>query len=266
MKVKIGKLMYHNPEKQAAISILTVFLLLFLAGCGNGPPNEINSPADVNVRIIGSIEGSPSVQLAEELGISKPFATGAELMYNLKAGTLDCVIMESSAADELVSSTSGVKVLSEPLMKYDLRFAVAKENSELLNAINKALAALADDGTLRGLLDKYFAGRKYTYIPPESAVKHPGSISLAVPPDYPPYAFRDDAGELCGLDVEVAQAVCDYLNVELSIVEYEARELVTAVWYGRADLALGWIPIDGESKISVSDPYADSMQVVIVRR
>jgi polar amino acid transport system substrate-binding protein len=259
-------LMQGLVAKCVAITIAASMLLLAAAGCDNGPPNEINAPEEVKGHIIGSIEGSPSELLAEELGKSKPFASGDELMYNLKAGSLDCVIMDDSAAAELVLATSGVRVLSAPLMEYDLRFAVAKENSSLLAAVNSALVALADNGTLKGLLDKYFAGKKFTYVPTSGGEERDKSLSLAVPPDYPPYSYRDGAGKLCGLNVEVAQAVCDFLDVELIIVEYEARELVTAVWYGRADLALGWIPTEGEDKIAESEPYADSKQVVIVRR
>ena len=257
-----------KPRFFAAVCAVVALavLLVSLVGCQTDKPNEVNSPADVKGRTIGSIEGSPSVVLAEELGVSKPFATGEELMYNLKEGTLDCVIMEKSAAVDLASATTGVRVLSEPILKYDLRFAVARENAELLNAVNTALAALTENGTVKGLIGKYFSAKKYVYKPPEGVVMRPGYLSLAVPSDYPPYSYKDKNGVLTGLDIEVAQAVCDYLGVELRITEYDARELVTAVWYGRADLALGWIPTEGESVIAESDPYADSAQVIIVRR
>jgi len=253
--------------RKAITAFIALAVALLAAGCGDKPPpNHVNGPEDVSGKKIGAIEGSPSVVLAEELGIAAVFPSGSELMYHLVTGLLDCVIMENTVASELVSETSGVRILSEPLLKYDLRFAVAKENAELLEAVNSSLGTLRENGTLGSLRDMYFSGRKYTYVPPDDVPARPGSLSLAVPPDSPPYSYLDAGGEYKGLDVDVARAVCDRLGVELLIIGYEARDLVTSVWYGKADLALGWIPVEGEDKVAVSDPYADAVLVIIVRR
>ena len=238
-----------------------------LAGCEDAPPpNRVFSPEDISGKTVGAIEGSPSVVLADELGEARLYATGSELMYHLKSGALDCVIMENGAASELVSETSGVRVLPQTLLEYDLRFAVAKENAQLLEAVNTALDALRGNGTLSGLRDKYFSGKKYTYVPPEGVDARPGTLSLAVPPDSPPYSVKGADGSFSGLDIDVARAVCDYLGVELTITGIDARELLTSVWYGKADLALGWLPVEGEDRVEISDSYANAALVVIVRR
>ena len=256
-----------KPSGRFVSFAFAVVLLLTLTGCRDKPPpNIVHAPEEVSGRVIGAIEGSPSVVLAEELGVSKPFSSGSELMYHLTSGTLDCVIMENSVASELVAETSGVRILNQPLLEYDLHFAVAKENAELLEAVNSALAALRDNGTLNGLRDMYFSGKKYVYIPPEDVEKRPGSLSLAVPTDSPPYSYINVNGEYAGLDIDVARAVCDYLGVDLEITGFDARELVTSVWFGKADLALGWLPIDVEDKVAISDSYANAVLVVIVRR
>jgi len=249
-----------------ALATLAVLGLLLLSGCRDMPPNQVNSPEDVIGRVIGALGGTPSERLADELGQPSVFASGGEMMTHLRAGAIDCAVMENSAAIELVAESSGVRVLSDPLIEYELRFAVAKENAELLEAVNSALEALRRDGTLSGLSGKYFARRNYTYVPPEGIVAHPGELSVAVPADSPPFSFKNAAGELSGLDVEVARAVCDYLGVELRIIEYDAWELVNAVWFGMADLALGWLPSEGEELVNISEPYANAVHVVIVRR
>ena len=235
--------------------------------CERTPPNAVRSPDDVEGKIIGALTGSPSVLLAEELGSQAyGFPTGSELMYHLKSGTVDCVIMENSVASELVSETSGVRLLSKPLLETDLCFAVAKENAELLEAVNSTLTTLRGNGTLNGLLNRYFAGRRYNYVKPADIPARPGALSLAVPPDSPPYSYKDKNDNFVGLDIDVARAVCDYLGVELVIIECETRDLVTAVWYGTADLALGWLVVGETDTIAVSDAYANAKHVVIVRR
>jgi len=241
-------------------------LMILLTGCRSGPPNEVFTPEDARGRVIGAMAGTPSVKLADEMGRAVSFETTTEMMNQLRMGIIDCAIMESTTASELVSETPGVRVLYDSLVVYDMHFAVPKENAELLDAVNKALAALHQNGTLRGLSNKYFAGRNYTYRAPAVAASPSRFLSVAVPPDSPPFSYKDENGELVGMDVEVARALCDHLGVELRVIEYDSWELVNAVWFGRADLALGWVPGEGEDIINVSDAYANAVHVVIVRR
>jgi len=244
---------------------LVSLLVLQLSGCSRFP-NEINSPEDVEGRVIGGLAGTPSIRIADDLGMAISFDSSDEMMTALRGGMIDCAIMERTTAEELVSDTSGVRILQENLLEYELRFAVPMENRGLLNAVNKALDELDRDGTLRGIANKYFSRRNYTYIPPDETEREGGYLTIALPSDSPPFSFKDDEGRLIGMDIEVAIAVSDFLGVELRVLEYDAWELVNAVWHGRADLALGWHPGEGEGLINTSEPYASAVHVVIVRR
>ena len=263
------KKLWTDTRPIAALALLLTLatgLILPLTGCRGGRPlNTVNTPDDARGQIIGAMFGSPSARLANEFGILRHFFSGDELMGALLSGDIDCAFMESTAAATIVSYTSGVRILADPLLEYDLRFAVARENAELLEAVNTALAALTANGTLRGLRDKYFAARNYAYVPPD-VTPRPGSLTLAVPPNVFPYSYWDENGDFSGFDIEIAGAVCDFLGVELNIIEEDVAELVTSVWYGRADLALGWLPGDIRDQVSLSDPYAFSYHSIIVRR
>jgi len=254
--------------KRLTCILLAALVSTLLSGCRPAPPpNTVFSLEDVYGKVIGTMSGTPSERLANELGKALAFSTSDELVSNLFAGTIDCAVMESTVAGELVAGTSGVRTLSEPLLIYDLRFALPRENDELLRVVDNALATLRSNGTLRGLRDKYFSGRRYTYVPPTGVEQRPGLLTLAVPPDSPPFSVMDSEGGFSGLDIEVARAVCDIIGIELEIIEYDAWELVTAVRYGRADLALGWLPSEGEEQlIHISEPYANVEHVVVVRR
>ena len=255
--------------KKIALYIIAALILSLLPGCRAAPPNVVLSLDDVSGKVIGAMGGTPSERLASELGVARAFTSGEELMQHLVAGAIDCAVMESSVAGELIANTPGVKTLSDPLLIYDLRFAIPRENDELLRVVDAALVTLRGNGTLRGLRDKYFSGRRYTYAPPAGFDQVEGTLTLAVPPDSPPFSVMDENGSFSGLDIEVAVAVCHILGVELYIIEYDAWELVTAVRYGRADLALGWLPSEAEGEerlINISEPYAHVEHVVVVRR
>ena len=242
---------------------ITIFLLL--AGCSRYP-NVVNSPDDVAGKLIGGLTGTPSVRLADDLGTARAFDSAAEMMIELRGGFIDCAIMERTTALELVSNTSGVRILNEPLVEYELRFAIPMENNGLLNAVNSALEELGRNGTLRGIANKYFSRGNFNYTSPESDEERQVSLTIALPSDSPPFSFRNDEGKFVGMDVEVAVAVSDILGVRFEPLEYDSWELVTAVWHGRADLALGWHPGEGEGLVNKSEPYARAVHVVIVRR
>ena len=257
--------------KKQIIIALIAFSILFLVGCGgSGPPNEVESLEAVSApgRVIGALSGSASARLARDLGLVSvvTFYDVEEMLNHLRVGTIDCIVIEQALADEIMADASGVTLLSEPLLEYDLRFAVARENLQLLDAINRAIEALENNGTLGGLRGKYFAGRSFTYRPPADRPARSGYLSLAIHPDSPPFSYINNYGEFSGFDVEVAIAISDYLGVELRIVPQELSELIPSVWFGRTDLAVGWLPDDVGRHVNVSDSYANSAHVVIVRR
>jgi len=244
--------------------ILIAIILLGLVGCTD--PDAINSPHEIAGMEIGALFGTTSFRRANEMGTAVAFYSGAEMMRQLRDGEIDAVIMEQGTAIELVESTSGVRILSEPLVEYELRVAVALENVGLLNAVNNAIAELEANGTLAGLASKYFARGDFVYRMPPDIEWRPGYLTVALPPDSPPFSFMDEAGIFTGMDVEVAIAISHIIGIELRPLEQDAREVLTAVWHGRADIALGWPPDEGEGIVNMSDPYASAVHVVIVRR
>ena len=249
---------------------LFAFVIVLFSGCGGRLPNTLLDLDEFYTRgvVVGVLRGSASVHFIAEPSTAREFSTGEELMNNLKSGTLDCVVMEESTAKPLVSRTSGVKFFPEPLLEYDPGFAAAKENAELVSVINSALAELRENGTITGLHNKYFAGKsfKYTPAPHEDTPSRAGTLTLAAPPDFPPYSYISVEGELTGMGLEAAGAVCDILGVELLITETPAQDIITMVQFGKADFALGWIPGEDAELVAFSDGYARSVQSIIVRK
>jgi ABC-type amino acid transport substrate-binding protein len=253
--------------KKLTIFTFIAFSFILITACGTGgPPNEVFSPNDVNGRTIGALNGSPSAQLAGELGSAVTFFDIDDMLNHLRVGTIECIIMERLIAEDIISNASGVRILPDPLLEYDLRFAVAKENNQLLAAIDDAIEDLTNNGTLGALREKYFAGRNFRYTPPTDRQTRPGYLSLAVSPDSAPFSYLDENNEFTGFDVEVAIAISDHLGVELRIISTDVSELISSVWFGRADLATGWLADDVSEYVNVSESFANSAHVVIVRR
>lgn len=76
-------------------------------------------------------------------------------MEALKNGQVDCVILDNEPAKALVAANEGLHILDTEYAVEDYAIAIAKENTDLLDKINTALAELKDDGTLQSIVDKY---------------------------------------------------------------------------------------------------------------
>ena len=73
----------------------------------------------------------------------------------LKAGDIDCVIVDNEPAKALVADNEGLKILDTSYSDEDYAICVAKENDELLAKINEAILALTADGTIDAIVAEY---------------------------------------------------------------------------------------------------------------
>ena len=81
------------------------------------------------------------------------FGAGLEA---LKAGDVDLVLSDSTAANGYVAaSNGGLKIIGAPLASEDFGFIFPK-GSELVAPINAAIAAMKAEGTLEALTQKWF--------------------------------------------------------------------------------------------------------------
>lgn len=89
------------------------------------------------------------------LGTVKSFGKTTDAVEALKNGQVDCVILDNEPAKALVAANEGLHILDTEYAVEDYAIAIAKENTDLLEKVNKALAELTADGTLQSIVGKY---------------------------------------------------------------------------------------------------------------
>ena len=72
-------------------------------------------------------------------------------------GQVDCVVIDSAPAAAFVASNPGLTILETEYVTENYAIGMAKGNTALLEAINKALDELTADGTIQAIVDKYIA-------------------------------------------------------------------------------------------------------------
>lgn len=83
------------------------------------------------------------------------FKKGVDAVMDLKNGGQDAVVIDKNPALEFVGSNDDLKIVEDDAATENYAFAVAKGNTELADAINKAVEELKADGTYDALVKDY---------------------------------------------------------------------------------------------------------------
>ncbi len=92
------------------------------------------------------------------------------------------------------------------------------------------------------------------------------TLVMATNAQFPPYEFYEDK-EIVGIDVEIAEAIADDLDMKLEIEDIEFGSIVAGVQSGKYDIGAAGMTITEDRKKSVNftQSYATGIQVVIVK-
>ena len=133
-----------------------------MAGMTDSPITSVDDLfADGASTVVGTQAGTTGFIYATSdiedagLGTVKSFGKTTDAVEALKNGQVDCVILDNEPAKALVAANEGLHILDTEYAVEDYAIAIAKENTDLLEKVNKALAELTADGTLQSIVDKY---------------------------------------------------------------------------------------------------------------
>lgn len=92
------------------------------------------------------------------------------------------------------------------------------------------------------------------------------TLVMATNAEFPPYEFYE-GDQIVGIDVEIAQAICDELGKELVIEDMAFDSIITAVTTGKADFGAAGMTVteDRLKNVNFTDTYTTASQVVIVK-
>ena len=83
------------------------------------------------------------------------YDNGALAVAALQNGQVDCVVIDNEPAKAFVAANEGLKLLETEYITEDYAAAIAKDNTELLDKVNAALAELKADGKIDEIIGKY---------------------------------------------------------------------------------------------------------------
>ena len=261
--------------KKVIVTLLAGVMAIGLTACGGSkvPANSVHTIDDLPGKTIGVQLGTTgdiyaSVYEAKGSTIER-YNKGADAIQALKQGKVDCVIIDAQPAQAFVDKNSDLKILEEEFALEEYAICISKDNTELKEKINGALAELEANGTLTAIISNYIGDEtkgKTPYESPADVDRSNGTLVMATNAAFEPYEFYKDQ-KIVGIDVDMAQAVCDILGMELTIEDMEFDAIINAVTSGKADVGVAGMTVTEErlQNVDFSDPYTTATQVIVVR-
>lgn len=256
-------------KKKIVIAAVTVALVLSMAfvfaACGNGGED-------------------PGILFGKEL---LPLTAQVDILQNLETGSADIGIMDSVMAGHYLTHGSYVgKIASLDLFTFpaeEYGIGAKKGNDALVGKVNEALIALAENGTFATIASEYGLQNEVlvaadTANPKADAtddswnkVVEDGKLVIGYTV-FAPIAYEED-NTLTGFDVNLAEAVVDYLNetygsaVEIEWVEIDWATKQTQLENGTLDLVWNGMTLTDEvmNGMSTTVPYLANRQTLIIR-
>ena len=204
----------------------------------------------------------------DKLGIAgvEQYNKAADAVQALLTNKIDAVCIDDQVAKNFVAANPDeLTTLDTAFAEESYAIAVSKDNPDLTEQLNGAIAELKEDGTLDAILDKYIAKVEGAegYVSPEGTEYPNGTLVMATNATFDPYEYIEN-GEIVGIDAEFAKALCDKLGYDLHIEDMEFDSIIAAVNSGKADFGMAGMTVTPErqEQIDFTDTYCTAARVV----
>ena len=237
----------------------------------------IQTLEDLNGKTVGVQLGTTGdLMMSEEVGKAdglnlagvEQYSKAADAVQALLTNKIDAVCIDDQVAKNFVAANPDeLTMLDTAFAEESYAIAVSKDNPDLTEALNGAIAELKEDGTLDAILDKYIAKVEGAtgYVSPEGTEYPNGTLVMATNATFDPYEYIEN-GEIVGIDAEFAKALCDKLGYDLHIEDMEFDSIIAAVNSGKADFGMAGMTVTPErqEQIDFTDTYCTAAQSIIV--
>jgi polar amino acid transport system substrate-binding protein len=186
----------------------------------------------------------------------------------VKAGKADAVAYDEPILKNIAAKNSGLTVLPEMITIDNYGFAVQPGKEELKRAIDLTLNELKKTGGYDAMLQRWLPKSGAPAPMPENKFTgSKGVLKLGTAAVTEPFAFIDGAGKVVGLDIELARAIAQQLDMTLEVVNMDFGALIPALISGKVDMIAACITITEEraKMVLFSAPYYSGGIAALVR-
>jgi len=78
-----------------------------------------------------------------------------DAVLSLKSNKIDAIILDKHTAENFLNANKDLQIIDTPYLEEEYAIAISKDNKELLEKMNEAIAALKQSGKIDEIMDKY---------------------------------------------------------------------------------------------------------------
>jgi cystine transport system substrate-binding protein len=153
----IANQMSITPEREEKYAFSTPYAVSGAQVIVASDNEDIQGIDDLDGKVVGSTQGSVYAQLAEEAGAEVKFYKGAnQVLQDLQVGRLDAALNDRLfILTELEKTGYDVKAVGDVFNKSEAGY-MTRQDSDVLDKLDDALAEMQEDGTMAEIGEKYF--------------------------------------------------------------------------------------------------------------
>ena len=261
--------------------VLVLVLALSMAACGSKTEVKDYSQS-VEEALVVAEAGSAGEELATSEEFFKtakftPVDSMAKALMEVKSGTADVAIVDYVTSIGSIgegTDYADLKVVEGKDFSPEEYGIAFRKGSDLVPAVNTAIAELMADGTMNTIGKEYKLdallikdGKAQEDEINEGDlqyIKDKGELIVGITL-FAPMNYHDDSDKLIGFETEFAEAVCEKLGVKAKFVEinWDAKEIelnaknIDCIWNGMT------ITEERLQNMSISVPYMQNKQVMV---
>ena len=270
--------------KKVLAMVMTLVMVLAMVGCGKSKDFDFTSADGIaGAIVVAEQESAGEAVVLEDEFFAEADYTAVDLqskaLMEVSSGTADAAVVdyvmsigsigEDTDYEDLVL-VDGVEFSPE---EYGIAF---RKGSDLTYQVNKAIAALKDNGKLEEIAKKYkledllLGDADFEEIDQADSdwayIQDKGELIIGITL-FAPMNYTDDNGELIGFETEFAKAVCEELGVKAKFQEISWTAKETELEAKNIDCIWNGMTITEERKqtMSISIPYMRNKQVLVVK-
>ncbi len=271
--------------KKIAGIVASCFLAgALLTGCGGGGGDTAKPQKEQTIKI-GMIKYlNASEQKVDEILKKVEEKSGVKLnthetifydnlnmmQMGLDSGSVQEISTYKCVGNYFVAHDPKYRMLKDHSLKMQdfFCFAVRRNDTELLNSLNKALGEMKQDGTLEKLTGEYITDIKDVENPPAVEIQHfdgAETIKVAVTGDLPPLDFISAKdGAPSGFNTAILSEISKRLQKNIEMIPIDSAARAAALTSHQVDVIFWAIlpigddrpsDIDSPEGVNLSEPY-----------
>ena len=257
----------------ASMTAVSMAAAVMLAGCGSSNDSKKTTTAaatkETATEAATEAKTEKETEKATEKAseeVSSEEASSEEVSSENASSEAEASSEASSKEDAAkVDENAKVRVIDIDLTSEQYAYGVDKDDPELLEKTNEFIAKIMEDGTFDEICNHYFGDGEPVMVKSAQYDESKDQLVVATNAGFEPFEYMKGE-DYCGIDMEIAAQLADYLGKELVIQNMDFDAVCLSVGQHKCDIAMAGLTINEKRKeqVAFSDPYYNASQKLIV--